>query len=278
MPTTTANLYSLETVNQLVVEPLFATSVALSSGLTRVNTSATKYYIPVVSGGSASWPVELAEIADSGVNANELEVVPKRCAALQVVSNQSADDAGAAELLGRALVASLADQIDKGFFAGVANGPSGLPAVSGVTPITANPALNLDWVPDAIAAIEAQGGKAGAIYCSPATWAALSKLKTQSSGSNQPVLSPQAGPTQGTSRSLFGVPVFTSRQIADSGGTPTPGAWVIDTSRVVVVVRDDPSVEADKSAKFTADGTAVRAVVRLEFGFPYPSTIAKVHL
>lgn len=273
MPTTSTNLFSLETVNTLVVDPTFRLSVALSSGLTRINTSATRYYLPVVAGGSASWPAaELTELTDAGVTAAELEITPKRLATLQVVSNQAVEDADASAMLGRALVSALADEVDRAFFAGAGpSGPLGLPGVVGVETVDAVPSAGLDAFVDAAAAVEENGGQVGAIYVSPTTWAALSKIKTQS-GSNAPVLSPQAGPTQQTTRSLFGIPVYTSRHIGNAA------AWVVDISRLAVVVRNDARVDVDKSARFTADGTAVRATLRLDFAAPYPQTIAKVSL
>lgn len=51
---------------------------------------------------------------------------------------------------------------------------------------------------------------------------------------------------------------------------------MVDTSRLAVIVRNDPRVDVDKSAKFTADGTAVRATLRLDFAAPYPGTVARV--
>ena len=92
---TTATLFSIETVNSLIVEPVFATSVALSSGLSRLDTSSTEVYIPSVAGGSAGWYNELDPIGDAGITADETPVKPKKVGATQVVSNESAADANA---------------------------------------------------------------------------------------------------------------------------------------------------------------------------------------
>ena len=64
MPTTTADLWSAQTVRDLVTEPLFRASVVLASGLTRISSAATKTYIPRVGGGTAAWPAGLSQIHD----------------------------------------------------------------------------------------------------------------------------------------------------------------------------------------------------------------------
>jgi HK97 family phage major capsid protein len=101
----------------------------------------------------------------------------------------------------------------------------------------------------------------------PSTWAALSKLTT-GSDDQRPVLNPQ--PTGVTTRSLLGVPIEVSRYC------PEDTAYVADPSRLVVVDRVPASVEVDRSVKFLSDGVAVRAIMRLEFAAPYPTTIAKI--
>lgn len=265
---TTADLFSHETVKSLVVEPVFQNSVALNSGLRRIDTSATTLYLPVVSGGNADWYGEVQEIGDAGVNADEIPVTPKKVAALQVVSNESADDAGAAAVIGDALVGALSRAVDESFFAGAGpTGPAGLPGITGVTPVTGDPTTDLDAYVDGIAAVELGGGRAGGIYVSPATWQSLAKVKSDAT-SSVPLLSPQV--TQAATRSLFGVPVHVSAYVAAST------AWILDTSRVFVVQRTPASVETDDSAYFTSDALAIRAIMRLEFAAPVPAVVAKV--
>jgi len=75
---TTSDLFSIETVNTLVVDPLYQTSAVLRSGLQRFATGASRVYLPVVSGGSAEWREELEDLGDAAVDAEELEVVPRK--------------------------------------------------------------------------------------------------------------------------------------------------------------------------------------------------------
>lgn len=270
MVTTTADLFSIETVRELIVKPLFLQSVALQT-LRRLETSSSRYYLPKVGLGDAAFVAELDELTDADVDASMLEVVPKKVGAVQIVSSESADDANAAQIIGAAIVAGLADRVDHAFFVGDDPiGPAGLPGIVGVTDVDADPQASLDPYSDAVAEIEAVGGKAGAIYMSPATWAALAKLKTNNTDSAQPVLSPQGGIDQAQQRALFGVAVHVSRHVEDDT------AWVVDTTRTVAILRVPFTAKVDTSVKFLEDGVAVRAIGRVEFASVYPQTVAKI--
>jgi hypothetical protein len=55
-------------------------------------------------------------LTDAAVEASEVAVTPRKIGCLQLVSNESVNDAAAAEIIGRALVAALADRVDHSFF------------------------------------------------------------------------------------------------------------------------------------------------------------------
>jgi HK97 family phage major capsid protein len=269
MATTTADLWSADTIRELVTEPLFQQSVILNSGLTRISTSATKTYIPTVHGGTAAWHVELEELTDAAVDASEVEVTPRKVGCLQLMSNEAVNDAAAASIIGRALVAALADKVDHSFFVGDApKGPSGLAgAGTAITAVPGDPDAGVDAYVDGVSAIESVGAQASVIFMHPTTWATLSKVK-QTAGDARPVLNPQ--PTQAGDRSLLGLPVRVSKHV------PLTTSYVMDASRVVVVDRQPGSVEVDRSAAFTKDGTYVRAIQRIEFAFPEAGVIAEI--
>ena len=126
---------------------------------------------------------------------------------------------------------------------------------------------NLDFAAEAISKAETVGATVTAFITSPATALALAKIK-QSTGSNQPVLGMDA--TAATSRQILGVPVHVSQYVAANT------LWAIDSSRVWLVVRDDPKVEADRSVFFTSDRVAVKATMRAGFGFVHPQSVVKV--
>jgi hypothetical protein len=52
--------------------------------------------------------------------------------------------------------------------------------------------------------------------------------------------------------------------------------WGFSKAFGYLVLRDVASVESDRSVFFTSDRVAVRATVRLGFGFPNPAAIVKI--
>jgi HK97 family phage major capsid protein len=83
-----------------------------------------------------------------------------------------------------------------------------------------------------------------------------------------PVLNPQ--PTGSTTRSIHGVPIRVSQFV------PAATAYVADTSQIVAVHRTDPSVETDRSAAFTSDGTHIRCIERISWAIPAVGMVARV--
>lgn len=269
MSTTTAQLFSHETTKRLIVDPLWARSTVLPH-LRRIQTTATILYLPKVDDGTAAWVPELQPIPDAGVQASELPVKPLKVGATQVVSNESRDDAGAAEIIGSALVDALASTIDAAAVNGAGpNGPTGLPGVVGVNDIDADPAT-LDGYIDAITAIHTAGGIPTVAFVSPADWGAIQKLPSVS-GSNVFALVP-GGPSEAAVPQLFGLTVSVVPSLA--AGT----AWVVDGERTVCVERTPALVDTNEGPMFVNDGLMVRATMRLEFATVYPKSVSKIHL
>ncbi|WP_324666443.1 Phage major capsid protein [Mycobacterium canetti] len=105
--------------------------------------------------------------------------------------------------------------------------------------------------------------------CHPNTAKKLAVLKEES-GSNKPLLGPD--PTMPGRRQILGVPLLTSPYVT----TVDDAVFGISRAYSHLVVREQAEVEADKSVFFTSDRVAVRAIVRLGFGFPAPATIVKI--
>jgi HK97 family phage major capsid protein len=257
----------------LVIQPALDASV-FAQVATTVRTGATNYRIPIVSADpTASWVAEGAEISPSDPTLQELEVTPSKCAGLTVVSRELADDSSpaASQVVGDGLARDIARRIDQAAFAGLASpAPAGLTTLSGIqTYVNATAFANLDFAAQAISKAETVGAKVTAFVTSPATALALATIK-QATGSNQPVLGVDV--TAATSRSILGVPLYVSQYVAAST------LWAVDSSRVWLVVRDDASVEADRSVFFTSDRVAVKATMRAGFGFVHPQAVVKVTL
>lgn len=108
-----------------------------------------------------------------------------------------------------------------------------------------------------------------AFVANPATALKLATLKQfGTAGSNVPLLAPD--PTAPASRVIAGVPLLTSPTIGNDI------VWALPKARIVVALRQGATVEPDRSVFFTSDRTAVRAVVRVSWGFTDPAAVAKI--
>ncbi len=76
----------------------------------------------------------------------------------------------------------------------------------------------------------------------------------------------------GDQRQVLGVPLYVSEFVAANT------LWAVDSSRLWLVVRDDATVEADRSVFFTSDRVAVKATMRAGFGFVHPQSVVKVSI
>ena len=255
----------------LVIQPMIAASV-FAQIATRQITGSHTYRIPtVVTDPTAAWVAEGAEIAPSDPTLAELIVTPAKVAGLTVISREMANDSDPAvsQVVGQGLARDIARRVDQAAFAGLAAPAApGLTTLSGIqTYVNANAFANLDFAAQAQSKLETVGARVTAFVTSPATALALSTVK-QGTGSNAPLLG--ADPTAATSRTILGVPLFVSQYVAANT------LWAVDSSLVWLVVREDATVEADRSVYFTSDRVAVRAVCRVGFGFPYGAAVVKV--
>ncbi|MBA2558802.1 MAG: phage major capsid protein [Propionibacteriales bacterium] len=271
--TTTTNVNALlpDQYGPLVIQPAMDASI-FAQVATIAITSSTEYRIPIVAADpTAAWVAEGAEITPSDPTLQELVVAPPKVAGLTIISRELADDSSpaAAQVVGDGLARDIARRIDQAAFAGLAApAPAGLSTLSGVqTYVNAGAFGNLDFAAEAISKAETVGATITAFVAGPATALALAKVK-QSTGSNQPVLGMDA--TSATSRQILGVPLFVSQYVAANT------LWAIDSSRVWLVVREDATVEVDRSVFFTSDRVAVKAVMRAGFGFVHPQSVVKV--
>ncbi len=255
----------------LVVQPALDASV-FAQIATIVTTPSTHYRVPIVAEDpTAAWVAEGDEITPDDPTLEELTVTPPKVAGLTIISRELADDSSpaAVQVVGDGLARDIARRIDQAAFAGLASpAPAGLTTLSGVqTYVNAGAFGNLDFAAEAISKAEQVGATITSFITSPATALALAKIK-QATGSNQPVLGLDA--TSATSRSILGVPLLVSQYVAANT------LWAIDSSRVWLVVREDTTVEADRSVYFTSDRVAVRAIMRAGFGFTHPQSVVRV--
>lgn len=258
-------------VEDLLVKPVLRQSVAARVAKV-VRTSASSIRLPVVNADpSAAWTAEGAEIAISDPEIAEIEIRFSKLAGLTVVSNELVDDSSpeASGLVGDGLSRDIVRQLDSAFFgSSVANGPNGIGSLAGVQVVDAGADWsNLDPFHEALSLSESVGATVGAFVTTPAVALELAKLKT-GSGSNAHLLGPD--PTSPTARAVAGVPLFVTPAV-EAGSV-----WAVPLDRTVIGLRKDVNVETDRSAFFSSDRTAVRAVLRAGFGFPHPEAVVKI--
>jgi len=255
-------------IGVLITQPVRAASVALNVANV-ATTSDHEYRVPVVLGDAgAAWTAEGAEIAASDAEFDEIVVTPKKVAGLSIISRELANDSSpsAQQLVGEGLAQSIATKVDQAFFGNtVTNGPSGLLSVSGVQTVDTGAGIaNTDPFAEALSKAETEGAAVTSFVAHPTTVLALSKVKKQT-GSNEPLLGYDA--SQPTRRQVLGVPLVPSPAVAAGD------VWAIPSSKVVVVLREDVTLDVDRSAYFSSDRIGIRATLRVGFAFPHPAAL-----
>jgi len=270
--TTGAAILTPDEVQSLVIRPLIEQAVATRVS-TVLNTSTTNTRIPVAAADpTAAWVAEGAEIAATDASLAQVVITPKKLAGLSIISNELAADSSpaATSTIGDGIVRDISRKLDAAFFGNAtANGPSGLLSI-GASVVNAGATwVNLDAFEAAKAGAEALSAVITSFACSPGTALLLSQLKEQT-GSNKHLMS--ADPTAPTKRLISGVPLLVSPSIADGI------VWAIPGAHTFVAIRDNTSVESDRSVFFTSDRTAIRATLRVGFGFTHPGAVGKIVL
>lgn len=128
---------------------------------------------------------------------------------------------------------------------------------------------NLDPFLEAIYQANDVGANITAFAANGTDAEALAKLK-EGTGSNRNLLQPD--PTQPTQQLISGVPLYVSPAVAE--GT----VWGLPTASTFVAIRQDTTLDIDKSVHFASDRTAIRAIMRVTFAFAHEKGIQKIAL
>lgn len=255
---------------QLVVQPLAGASLALqvtTSAITQFNT----FNIPVITDdAAAAWVPEGGEIVADDVAFNEVVVVPTKVAGLCVLSYELAHDSSpaASRLVAESLARSLAKKLDEAFFAGLpAPAPPGLPSTTPTLVAAPVDYTNLDPFAEALNQAEAVGATLTNFVTGPQDALQIATLKTSDSA-NEPLLGSDA--TNATDRRILGVPLSVSPYV-EAGVV-----WGIPKDRVVGVRDNGPRVERSEERYFESDMIAIKAALRVGFGFAHEAAIIKI--
>lgn len=262
--------------SSLVTGPLEAQSIAFNEALaTVVTTGAHEFHIPILkSNAEAMWVEEGGEITPEEPTMGELTVVPSKTAGLVPVSRELANDSApsAQEMIGNSLAADIVRNVDTAFLGNLASpAPKGLASLPeanadawlNVATVDTGAAItNLDPFAAAVAACEAAGGNITGWLMHPNDALALANLK-DATGSNKALLD--------NAREILGRPVIVSNKA-------TPGVrWGIDSAAVTTVLREDVEIAVSDGVYFTSDRLAIRATLRVGFGFHTPNRLVKMY-
>lgn len=263
-----------EDVLELVVEPLGLASVAAQVATFRTGLTGNALRVPMVTKDpSAAWVAEGEEIPLSEAELDEAEAPYRKVAGLSVVSRELASDTDpdAAQQIGEGLVRDIARKVDTAFFgsnATNAKAPAGLENVTGIVrAVEAATFTNLDLFVDARMRAAGLGSPITAFVMNSTEARTLATLKKNGS-TNERLLN--ASPTEAGLLAVDGVPVLVSDAV------PARVTWALPGARCTVAVREDVSVESDRSAFFTSDRVAIRAISRLAFAFSHPGAITRI--
>jgi HK97 family phage major capsid protein/HK97 family phage prohead protease len=283
LTTTSAAAIAPNELSRFVFDRLRPASVLLRSGVRVIPTDRDSIEFPRLTGDATpGFFNETAAITPSDPTIVTLTGVPRKIGALVQLSNEVVSDSDPAivDVLNCHLATILATRLDLAGFEGSGAAPEirGLKNVAGIQSISlgANGAAitNLDPISDALALLEGANAVAGAIVMPPRTWNVLRKLKDTT---GRPLLGDGAA---STTPSIFGVPVYVSSQlsIAEAQGTATTASsiYVYDPTQVVVVNRNDATIELDRSRLFNQDMSEMRGTLRADLLAPNPTAICRI--
>ncbi|MFC7463446.1 phage major capsid protein [Brachybacterium sp. GCM10030252] len=251
----------------LITDPLTENALAFDSRVTTtIRTGAERFRAPrLVEDVAAAWVAEGEEIAPSDPTLDEIEIVPKKLGGLTIISRELAEDSNpsAQAIVGQSLARALTTQVDTGFF-GAGAEAAAAKGLGSITPTVHTGQLtSLDLLHEAKALAADNGGKPTALLAHPSDVLTLAKLK-EGTGSNQALLQ--------STDSAAGVPVISTRHA-------NPGTlWMVDASQILTVLREDTTLAVSRDAYFTSDRIAVRATVRIAWGFLTPAALVRIHL
>lgn len=259
-----------EQVQSLLIRPMQQQSIAAQvSTVDSITTNETRFPI-FASDPQVGWTEEGAEIQQGQPDLDEVVVKPTKVAGLFVASRELFDDTNpqAINEIGGGLVRQISNSVDAAFF-GALPEPAA-PGLETITPteIDGDP-TDVMWADHAASLIAGEGTSMDSLVCHPTTALGIASIR-ESDGSNRGLLQPDA--TASGVRTIGGTPLLVSTHV-------TPGTvWAIPRLVSRLVIRQDAEVTTDTSAYFSSDRIAMRATMRVGFGFTAPEAIVKVNL
>ncbi|PXX59846.1 HK97 family phage major capsid protein [Nocardia tenerifensis] len=226
---------------------------------------------------TASFVAEGAEIPVTDADLDELILNPRKLAGLSVITNELAQSSTpqAADIVGRGLAKDIAKKLDMGAFGTLpAPAPPGLATLSGVKAVTAHvqggKLTDFDWAAEAESLSALAGGNITHWIAAPDAALLVATTPLGGVGGQMPALQPD--PALPTRRQVLGRPLLVSAAVESRT------IWGVDQSRSFLAIAEDVTLEADRSVFFTSDRIAIRAKLRVSYGWPEPATVIKISI
>lgn len=259
-------------VSSLLVQPLEAQSVVLSSGV-RIFDSAGVLRIPKLTGSSAvGFVAESAEIPSTHATSfDEVVLMPTERTSIKVIERFSRESVrqsviGLDAVLKARLVKVVGDALDAALLAGDGADDSITGILEQADVETGEfDATDPDSILDGIATLNANEVTPNRIFLSGADYAVMRKIK-ETTESKRYLLQPDPSREAGTM--LFSVPVVVTNKL------PAGTAIVADTSNIAVVRDTAPSITvlSERYAEF--DELGLRVTTRYDLGLLHPEAVA----
>lgn len=258
-----------EQVSSILLQPLEAASVVLSSG-PRIFDTASPLRIPKLVGSSdPSWVGEGELIPEHDVEFDEVRLMPtdrKSIKTLIRFSNEMLRQSviGLDSTLKARLVSDVARKLDNAFLVGDGAGETvtGIVNQTGVQQGVLD-ATDPDSLLDGIALAHAAEVTPTRWFVSGADFVSLRKVRT--SGTGEYVLQPDV--TRDARYALFGIPVTVSNKI------PTGTAILADMGQVAVARDTNPTVKLLDERYAEYDEQAIRVTARFDLGLLHPEGV-----
>jgi HK97 family phage major capsid protein len=253
-------------VASLLVQPLEQASTFLAAGPVVLDSSSPVRVPRVVTGVTAGFVAEGAQISDGDVAFDEVTLLPSTLKGLKVLVKLSNElirtsVVGLEAVLRTRLVTDVANALDAALWdgAGTSNTIKGILRQTGIQTGTLS-LSDPDSLIDGLAV--AQGNKVNPTHwvMTSSSWATLRKNKTAATGSKQYLFDPNGGIAGGTELALFGLPVIVTDNIP-AVSTKNRVA-LVDFSKVVVARDVNAEIKILDQTWGDYDSIGIRVVSR----------------
>ncbi|WP_371726197.1 phage major capsid protein [Mycobacterium sp. DBP42] len=270
--TTSANPELLaDQVSSILVQPLEAASIVLSSGVRVFDTSAQLRVPKLASGATVGFVAEGAQIPDTGdVGFDELVLMPSTRTSLKIILRYTRELVrqsviGIDSVLKQRLVTDVSNALDTALLSGTgaANSITGILAQVGTQPVVWDKALP-DTMLDAIDLAYAAEVTPNRWFINGSDWIELRKLK-EATGSNKYLF--EGDIHAGETLRLFGIPVTVSNKV------PAGKFILADTSQIAVARDVAPSVTVLNERYAEFDEVGLRVTARYDLGLLHPEAV-----